>query len=90
MALVALPPIEFVVSATYMAYALPNQFAGAPKMRIDEEPYSGLGPVLGLLLVALPWVSFVWPGLLGFWLVLVFLFLFLMPAMGRLHDAPRE
>ena len=56
----------------------------------DAEPYVGLGPLLGLLLIVLPWISLVWPPLFGLWLVLIFLFLFLIPAFGRWHDASAE
>jgi hypothetical protein len=59
-------------------------------MRIDEEPDFGLGPLIGFLMVVLPWLSPLWAPLFGLWLVLVFLFLFLIPALGRMHDAASE
>ena len=56
-------------------------------MTREEEPYFGLGPIIGILLVVLPWSSPLLPALFVLWLFLVFLFLFLIPALGRMHDA---
>jgi hypothetical protein len=78
---------KFFQSAPYTAYAQPNQFVGAPTMTTEEELYSGSGPLIGLLLVVLPWLSLFWPPLFAFWLVLIFLFLFLIPAIGRMRDS---
>jgi hypothetical protein len=59
-------------------------------MTKEAEPYFGLGPWIGMLLVVLPWLSPLWPPVFGLWLVLIFLFLFLIPALGRMHDAAAE
>jgi hypothetical protein len=50
-------------------------------MTKEAKPYFGLGPLIGLLLVVLPWLSLLWPPLVGLWLVLIFLFLLLIPAL---------
>jgi hypothetical protein len=59
-------------------------------MKTQTESDSGFGPLIGLLLVSLPWLSFFWPPLFGLWLILIFLFLFLIPALGRMHDAAAD
>jgi len=59
-------------------------------MTTEAEPDFAWEPSIGLLLVLLPWLSLVWPSLFGLWFVLIFLFLFLIPALGRMHDATEE
>jgi hypothetical protein len=59
-------------------------------MTTQVEPYLGLGLLIGLLLIVLPWLSLLWLPLFGLWLLLVFLLLFLIPALGRMHDAAAE
>jgi hypothetical protein len=59
-------------------------------MMTEPQPDFAWGPLIGFLLIAQPWLSLICPPLFGLWLVLVFLFLFLMPALGRLHDVAEE
>jgi len=56
-------------------------------MMREAEPHFGWEPLIGVLLVVLPWLSFIWLPLIGLWLVLIFLFLFFIPALGRIHDS---
>ena len=59
-------------------------------MTKEAEAYFGWEPLIGLLLIFLPWLSLAWPPLFGLWLVLIFLFLFLIPSLGRMHDVAEE
>jgi hypothetical protein len=56
-------------------------------MTTQAEPRFDSGPLLGLLLIILPWLSLFWPPLFALWLFLVFLLLFLIPGVGRMRDA---
>jgi len=64
-----------------------SRLLGARKMTEDGDPYFVWQQLIGLLLIFLPWLSLIWPPLFGLWLVLIFVFLFLIPALGRMQDA---
>jgi hypothetical protein len=60
--------------------------AGAPKMTTQAKPCFDSEPVFGLILLILPWISLLWYPLFVLWLFLVFLLLFLIPAVGRMRE----
>jgi hypothetical protein len=59
-------------------------------MATEATPYFNWEPLLGLLLLILPWLSLLWHPFFALWLFLVFLLLFLIPAVGRMHDARKR
>jgi hypothetical protein len=59
-------------------------------MTTQAKPYLDSGPLLGFLLIILPWLSVLWHPLFVLWLFLVSLLLFLIPAVGRIRDARKR
>ncbi len=59
-------------------------------MTTQARPYFNLEGLLGSLLIILPWLSLLWYPLFVLWLFLVFLLLFLIPAVGRRRDARKS
>ena len=59
-------------------------------MTTQARSYLGVAPLLGFLLLILPWLSLLWHPVFVLWLLLVFLLLFLMPAVDRMRDARKR